>query len=130
MIKLTAEIKKSLAGELYYTEEYFIKDCKVYIKALKSGRLQYKVTHVSQSSMSRNINISSYEGTMLKGHYRSYTAMLTILGYKLAGEYSSDIKVSGGGMNMLFYTNYSIIHKLHNMKFISKKNCDILSQKI
>ena len=63
-ITLSKEIIKEINNMEYYDTESFISDCKTYIKALKSGRLQYKVTHVSKSGMSRNIEIQSFEGTM------------------------------------------------------------------
>ena len=129
MKKLTKEMTKRLNEEEYYNQEDFIKDCKTYIKALKAGRLQYTVTHVSVSGMSRNINIQSYEGTKSKGYFRNYNMMLTILGYSFA-KYSNDIKVSGCGMDMLFKTNYDIIHTFKRMGLIQSKTCNILSQKI
>lgn len=113
----------------YYTTEDFIADAKTYIKALKSGRVQYRVTHVSQSGMSRDINIQSYEGTMNKGYYRNYITMLQTLGYRFS-KHSWDIKVSGCGMDMLFATNYDIIHTFHRLGLINRKSCDTLAQKI
>lgn len=129
MIKLSNEIKKTISKDEYYTEDRFISDCKIYIKAVASGRINYEVTHVSNSGMSRNISITSYEGTMKKGGYRSYYSMLNALGYSFASR-SHDIKVSGCGMDMCFGTNYNIIHSLKSMKFISKAKCDILAQKV
>ncbi len=128
MIRLTKEIKKQIAKEDYYTEERFIKDCRAYIKAVDSGRIQYTVTHVSQSGMSRNIMIKSYEGTMNDGFYRWYYKMLEAMGYKFASDNS--IKVSGCGMDMLFATNYNIIHSLKHMGFIYSKRCASLAQKV
>ena len=129
MITLTKEIVKTINKETYYSEESFINDCKKYIKVVQSGRILYTVTHVSSSGMSRNINIKSFEGAMTNGSYRNYYMMLKILGYMFA-KYSSDIKVSGCGMDMLFATNYNIIHMLHSMKFISKAKRDVLAQKV
>jgi len=128
MIKLNKEITKRISKEDYYDEERFIKDCKAYIKAVKSGRIQYTVTHVSNSGMSRNIMIKSYEGTMSNGHYRWYYKMLETMGYTFAKDDS--IRVSGCGMDMLFATNYNIIHSLHRMGFIYKKTCASLAQKV
>jgi len=130
MITLTKEIKKAISKEEYYSEESFINDCKAYIKAIESGRILYTVTNVSKSGMSRDINIKSFEGKMSKGYYRNYTMMLKVLGYKFTDKYSSDIKVGGCGMDMLFHTNYTIINTLHHMKFISKKKCDVLAQRV
>ena len=128
MIKLNRETVARISAMEHYNQEDFIKDAKVYIKALQSGRLKYEVTKVSASGMSRNIKITSFEGTMTKGYYRTYAAFLETLGHKFVSKWSDEIRVKGCGMNMLFYTNYSIIHKLANMKFISKNKCEILSQ--
>lgn len=129
-VVLSKEMIKNISKNEYYSQEDFIKDCKCYIKALKSGRLQYTVTHVSNSGMSRDILIQSYEGTMTKGHFRTYFSMLQVLGYKEANKYSNDIKVSGCGMSMLFATNYNICHDFKHMGLINDAECKILSQKI
>jgi hypothetical protein len=121
---------KNISKNEYYSQEDFVKDCKCYIKALKSGRLQYMVTHVSNSGMSRYIFIQSYDGTMTKGHFRTYFSMLQVLGYKEASKYSSDIKVSGCGMNMLFKVNYDICHDFKLIGLINENECEILCQKI
>ena len=127
-INLTNEMIKRIESNEYYSKEDFIKDCQTYIKALKSGRLQYRVTNVSASGMSRDILISSYEGSMNKGYYRNYTLMLEVLGYKFASKHSSEIKISGCGMNMLFATNYNIIHIFKRIGLINQKSCDVLAQ--
>ena len=127
-IELKKEMLKAIDNMDYYTQEDFIRDSNIYIKALKSGRLQYSVTNVSKSGMSRDILISSYEGSMNKGYYRNYTFMLEVLGYKFASKYSSEIKISGCGMNMLFATNYNIIHTFKRIGLINQKSCDVLAQ--
>lgn len=129
MFTITKEVSKRIKGEEYYSEEQFEKDCKTYVKAVQSGRIQYTVTHVSQSGMSRNIMITSYEGTMQKGYYRSYYLMLKALGYSFV-KGAHEIKVGGCGMDMLFATNYAIIHDLKRMKLISKAKCDKLAQMV
>jgi len=129
-ITLSNEIKNNLKKEEYYTEDQFVSDVKTYINAVKSGRILYTVTHVSSSGMSRNINIKSFEGSMSKGHYRNYFTMLRVMGYKSADKYSSNIRVGGCGMNMLFATNYNIIHSFYRMGFINKATCDVLAQRV
>ena len=129
MFKLNNEVLKKLSKEGYYNIDSFSKDCKKYIRAVESGRILYTVTHVSNSGMSRNINIKSFEGKMSNGSYRNYYMMLKTLGYSFSKD-SHDVKVSGCGMDMLFATNYNIIHSLYRMKFISKAKCDILAQKV
>jgi len=128
-ITLTNEIMNTLKKD-GCSEEQFINDAKTYLAAVKSGRILYTVTHVSTSGMSRNISIKSFEGSMANGSYRNYFAMLRAMGYKSAGQYSHDIKVSGGGMPMTFATNYAIIHALHQMGFINRKVCDALAQRV
>lgn len=127
-IKLSNEMIKKLSKETYYTEADFIDDIKTYIAAVKSGRILYNVVSVSKSGMSRNITIQSYEGTMKNGHYRSYTKMMSILGYNAINW--SEYRISGCGMNMLFATNYNLIHTFYRMGIITKKSCDILAQKV
>ncbi len=127
-INLTNEMIKRIESNEYYSKEDFIKDCQTYIKALKSGRLQYRVTSVSKSGMSRDILISSFEGSITKGYYRNYTLMLEILGFNFASKFASEIRVKGCGMNMLFATNYNIIHTFKNIGLIDKKQCETLAQ--
>jgi len=130
MFKLNKEVLNNLSKEDTYNIDSFIADSRRYIKAVQSGRILYTVRHVSNSGMSRNILIKSYEGTMSKGSYCNYYMFLKILGYKFAYKYDSDIKVSGCGMDMLFATNYNIIHSLYGMKLISEAKCNILAQKV
>ena len=127
-IKLSTEVQKRIAKESYYSETAFVNDAKAYIAAVKSGRILYTVTSVSKSGMSRNISVKSFEGKMTEGWYRNYYVFLRILGYSLDTGYN--IRVSGCGMNMLFATNYNIIHSLHRMGFVSKKECGVLCQKV
>ena len=127
-INLTKEMIKRLESNEYYSKEDFINDCKTYIKALKSGRLQYRVTNISKSGSSRDILISSFEGSMTKGYYRNYINMLEVLGLNFVSKYSSEIRVKGCGMNMLFATNYNIIHTFKNIGLINNKQCETLAQ--
>ena len=129
-LKLTNEIKKAMESDDYYTIDRFIQDAKRYIKALKSGRLLYTVTNVSKSGMSRDIDIRSFEGTMSKGSYCTYYSLLHALNFNFVSKYSNEIRVKGCGMNMLFATNYNIIHTFKNIGLISEKECTILSQLI
>lgn len=127
-VTLSKEMLKNISKNEYYSEDNFIKDCKCYIKALKSGRLQYSVTNVSRSGMSRDIFIQSYEGTMTKGYFRQYSMLTEILGYKRVNW--ADIRVNGCGMNMLFATNYNIIHDFKRIGLLNNEECKTLCQKI
>ena len=125
---ISNEMKKEVEKNKYYNVEMFEKDCKTYIEAVRSGRILYNVEHVSASGMSRRITVKSYEGTMEKGYYRNYFAMLEVFGYKQNKDYT--ITVKGCGMNMLFATNHDLINKMYKMELLDKKTCDILAQNV
>ena len=127
-MKLSNEMIKEVEKNKYYNIEILEKDCKAYIEAVKSGRILYTVESVSASGMSRKINIKSFEGTMEKGFYRNYFAMLEIFGYKINKDYT--ITVKGCGMNMLFATNYDLINQMHKIELLDKETCDVLAQNI
>ena len=129
-ITLSKDIEKRLSKEEYYTKEMLLNDIQDYIKALKEGRLQYLVMNVSSNGMNRNILIQSCEQNKTNNnfYYRQYSRMFEMLGYKLNKDYY--IRVSGCGMNMLFATNYNLIHTFKNMNIISENEAGILAQKI
>lgn len=129
-ITLSKEIEKRLTKEEYYTKEMLLNDIQTYIKALKEGRLQYMVMSVSSSGMNRNILVQSCEQnkTNINFYFRQYSRMFEMLGYKLDKNYN--IRISGCGMNMLFATNYNLIHTFKNMNIISAEEAEILAQKI
>ena len=128
-ITLSKEIEKRLSKEEYYTKDMLLDDIQTYIEALKEGRLQYLVMNVSSSGMNRNILVQSCEQNKTNNnfYFRQYSRMFEMLGYKLNKDYN--IKVSGCGMNMLFATNYNLIHTFKNMNIISDLECEILAQK-
>lgn len=129
-IILSKEIEKRLSKEEYYTKEMLLDDIQDYIKALKEGRLQYLVMNVSPNGMNRNILIQSCEQNKTNNnfYFRQYSRMFEMLGYKLNKDYY--LKVSGCGMNMLFATNYNLIHTFKNMNIISETEAKILAQKM
>lgn len=132
-IESNKELMKSLR-KVDMTVERFISDAQTYIKAVKERRINYTVDTVSRSGMSRTIIITSCEMSRYNGkrsfHYRQYNAMLEAMGYSVKRGYRDSIRVGGCGMNMLFATNYSIIHRLHRLGFISRKVCDVLAQAV
>lgn len=127
--KLSNEVIKNIAKNACYSEEAFINDAKTYIKAVESGRIRYTVLSVSSSGMSRQIAISSYEGTMTKGYYRNYYSFLIALGHRFNKD-RDGIVASGCGMNMLFATNYNIIGHLKSMGLVSDKKAKTLQQRV
>jgi len=126
MTKLSKEVQKEISKNEYYNEEQFLADAKDYIKAIKDGRMICNIDSVSNSGMSRVIRFLSCEKSKHGFYYRNYYAFFKALGFS---EVKNGFRISGCGMDMIFHTNYTIIHRLHSMKFITKKTCDSLAQK-
>jgi len=113
----------------YYSLEDFVEDAVSYIKAIKSGRMLCIIHSVSNSGMSRVLSFKACEKSKTGYNYRQFAFMFKVLGYTETKKYSSQFRVSGCGMDMVFHTNYSIIHDLYRMGLINKKECSTLSQK-
>ena len=129
-IEADKEIMKRINKESFYSVDNLISDINTYIKAVKSGRILYDVVSVAKSGMSRTIKITSCEKAgKNQYYYRQYQAMLSVLGESVV-RYSYTIRVRGCGMNMLFATNYNLMHKFRRLGFISKKQCKVLEQKV
>jgi hypothetical protein len=56
----------------------------------------------------------------------NFYAFFGALGFTESG---NGFRISGCGMDMVFHTNYSIIHKLQKLGFIDMKKRDVLAQK-
>jgi hypothetical protein len=126
-IKLSNEVLKAIKANEYYNDEQFISDAIQWIKAIEQGRVICSVVSVSKSGMSRKLKFLSFEPNKDsdKGYYRQYNTMLKTLGYKLK-DYS--ITVNGCGMDMIFNTNYNIIHDFKRMGIITDEQCNTLCQ--
>jgi hypothetical protein len=117
------EVLKAISKNEYYSQERFIEDAKAYIKAIKERRMLCVITNVSPSGMSRSLKFHSYE----KSYYRQYWAFFKALGYREAKDRNAFV-INGCGMDMIFHTNYTIIHRLFRLGFITKVECDDLAQ--
>jgi len=122
-----SSIGKAIKKERYYTIDMFIRDAKEYIKAIKDGRMIVNIASVSRSGMSRQMKFLSCEKGVNKYYYRNYFVFFRVTGHTTLAD-SGNIRVFGCGMDMVFHTNYTIIHRLHRLGFINKKQCDSLAQ--
>ena len=118
------EIQKNISKKLnYYTNTNFINDALCYIKAIKEQRMINVIKSVSASGMSRVLSFSSCEkGTNKRYYQRNYNCLFIALGFTESRN-KNGFAIGGCGMDMVFHTNYSIIHKLHRLGFINKKEC-------
>jgi len=121
------ELQKDMKKLYLFSDEEFINNANRYIKAIKEGRMCCVIDKVSASGMSRNIKF--LECSKGRGGYRFYNfcAFFTALGYTRVNN-SDTFRIGGCGMDMIFHTNYTIIHRLHRLGFINKKECARLAQ--
>ena len=135
-VQANKEILKGISKLKYYTVENFISDAKDYIKAISEYRMLCVIEKVSSSGMSRNIKFHSCEQSgkdktateSRTFYYRQYRCLFIALGYTEVKN-SDSFRIGGCGMDMVFHTNYSIIHRLHRLEFLDKSECDKLAQK-
>ena len=97
-----------------------------YIKACKENRLMCNITHVSASGMTRHMKFFEMNKSNKQYHVYNFWYLFNALGYKSKRD---SFVVGGCGMDMVFATHYNIIHKLHNLGYISKQQCAVLAQK-
>lgn len=122
----TATIEKMIKSIRHYDTERFIDDAAKYVAAIKEGRMCCIIHSVAKSGMSRVISFRSCEMGE-RAYYRQYLMLFEALGYKELGN-TGTFRIGGCGMNMVFHTNYTIIHRLHRLGLISKEECEKLAQ--
>lgn len=111
-----------------YDAGNLIHDGKDFIEATKNGTLMCVIKSVSASGMSRVMNFNSCGKTKNgRYYYRQYWGLFKALGYTESRN-GNGFTIGGCGMNMVFHTHYTIIHRLHRFGFIDKKECDKLAQ--
>lgn len=108
----------------YYDEQDFCRDAKRYINAVARGGMIVSIGSVSKSGMSRTMRFVE----LRKGRMMSFHAFFTALGYSKVKD-SDYFRISGCGMDMVFHTNYTIMHQLARVGLITKKIAEKLAQK-
>ena len=122
------EIVKLLEKVGHYTVEDFVRDAKIYIKAIKERRMLCIIHKVASSGMSRTISFHSCQHYKTGYGYRQYWCLFKSLGYTEARGNRDAFSIGGCGMDMIFHTNYTIIHRLYRLGFLNKKQCATLAQ--
>lgn len=127
-IESDKELLKKFKSSEFYNSESFIENGMRYIKAIKQRRMICNIGSVSKSGMSRTIKFMECRKISGRNEYSylNFYSLFDMMGYNPdIGGYS---RITGCGMDMIFYTNYQIIHRLHKIGFINRKQCDILAQ--
>lgn len=109
--------------------EVFYENAIRYIKAIKENRVICIIDTVSASGMSRTLKFlecAKYKNEK-RYAYLNFYSFFKNLGYN-AVRSSNFFRIYGCGMDMVFHTNYSNIHDLKRLGFISKRQCDKLAQ--
>ena len=122
------ETQKNLKKLYSFNSEDFIRNAERYIKACKENRIFCVIHSVSKSGMSRKL--SFYESTFNedgRGGFLNFSALFVALGYSDRNK-DGKFTVNGCGMDMVFHTNYSIIHSLYSLGMMTIEECEILAQ--
>ena len=109
----------------------FYNHAKRYIKAIKENRMICNIDKVSKSGMSRNIKfLECHKNTYNNGlqyQYLNFYYFFNLLGYSEVKR-TGTFRIYGCGMDMIFDTNYTIIHRLKRLGFISQRQCSDLTR--
>ena len=127
-IILSASIKKAISKMQYYSEESFLSDANNYIEAISNGSMLCIIHSVAKSGMSRTLSFKSCKSNGERFNYRNYNNLFFALGYK-DGKNNEGFIIRGCGMDMIFHTNYCIIHDFKNVGIITSNECRVLAQK-
>lgn len=104
----------------------FIDDAQDYVLAIREGRMLCSIKSVSSSGMSRVLAFYSCEKRSDNNYYyRNYNSLFKSLGY--TENKAGGFRIVGCGMDMVFHTNYSIIHDLRRLGLLEEKDL-VLSQ--
>ena len=129
--KLDKNLVKRIEKDEHYSVDRLISDGKRWIRAIKDGRMICSIPSVSQSGMSRTMKFVETSRTTYDKRYHmlNFFAFMSMLGYQKVRD-SNCFRIHGCGMDMVFDTNYQIIHELHSYGFINRKTCDYLAQQV
>jgi len=124
------DIQKAIKKLSHYTDADFFRDAERWISAVREGRLICTVKNVSRSGMSRTFYYFELKKSDHndKSYIMQFYAFLKAMGYTESRSHDHAITVGGCGMDMNFNTNYSIIHSLARLGFLSDEDRDILCQ--
>ena len=122
------ELNKRIINDQYASGIDFINNAQRYIKAIKEGRMICNIDKVSQSGMSRNIKFLECSKGKTKYNYLNFYSLFVLLGFQKVNN-TNTFRINGCGMDMIFHTNYTIIHKLYRLGFMSKAQCEDLAQR-
>jgi len=127
-IKADKGIQKALKSLNYTTEEDFFNNALRYIEAIRENRIICSIAKVSASGMSRQIKFIEASHSETRTNWYNFHVFFKCLGYREARGNRDYFTISGCGMDMIFHTNYTNIHKLGRLGFLTKEEVSSLAQ--
>lgn len=125
-IAANKELTKKIESLAFFGVDDFINNGNRYIKAIKERRMCCIINSVSSSGMSRTLSFNECAKGRQGYSYMNFWVFFKALGFTETKD--GNFRIHGCGMDMVFYTNYTIIHNLCSLGFISKKQCAELAQ--
>ena len=114
-------------GIEYFSMDAFLDAARRYVKAIDEGRVICNIESVSRSGMSRKMKFLSCEKSIKGYYYSNFYGFFKAIGYSFGDR--DTFNVTGCGMDMVFHTNYNIMHTLRILGFITNERCNSLAQK-
>lgn len=127
-IESNKEIQKELKKLKYTDSEAFYDNALRYIKAVRENRIICSIGRVSNSGMSRTIKFIEANHGETRTNWYNFHVLFLALGYREARSNKDYFTISGCGMDMIFHTNYTNIHILGRLGFLTKEEVDKLAQ--
>lgn len=122
------ELQKEIKKLSFFNDEQFYENAIRYIKAIRENRVICSIGRVSKSGMSRTIKFMECQMGEKRANWYNFHVLFLALGYKEARSDRDYFTISGCGMDMIFHTNYSIIHRLGHLGFLSEDEVRDLAQ--
>ncbi len=127
-IEADKDIQRNIKSISHFTNQDFHRHASRYLNAIIQGRMCCVINSVSKSGMSRTLKFMECDGSKKDGfRYYNFYAFFVAMGFTKVKD-SDYFRVRGCGMDMVFDTNYRIIHKLHKLGFITEGECRELAQ--
>lgn len=130
--RIPKDVLKRIESDEYYSAQRFESDAKRYIEAIEDERMICKIHSVAPSGMSRVMSFMEFgidkKYNRGQGYVLNFFMLFDVLGYQKVKD-SDGYRIHGCGMDMVFNTNYNIIHSLWRMGFLQRKRCNRLAQR-
>ena len=111
----------------YYCSSEFINDARRYVKAVDDQRMLCVINSVSRMGDSRTMRFLAPEKNPHDKYYNylNFNGLFVALGYKRSKH--DFFIIGGGGMDMVFHTNDSVLRRFETLGIITKAKRDSLS---